>query len=279
MSKIYIHCDGGFGNRFNVLAFGLYLAKKQSYDPTVIWPSNNWCGADFSDLFDMDIPVKQSREGINFDGTFNLVHENQFGLSHFTSIHSINDIEDIKNISKGMDILYFNNLIPWNLVQDAETFKSIIKSIKFKDHLINESNEIIKNNVEDDQFYGIHIRKTDFGKRSKFAETNLLNLVVQNKSKKFFICSDDEATENLFLQNENVFRNEKQSYVKKLVNGDWNNSIVDSNNNEFMFNVDRPKESVIQAVIDLIILSKSTIISPDVGSTFHHTAALISKCK
>lgn len=275
MSKIYIYCDGGFGNRFNVLSFGLYLSKKHFYDPIVIWPSNNWCGADFDDLFEMDVPFERCRGELNFDGTFNLVHENQFGLSTFTSIHSINDIQDIKNISGNKDILYFNNLIPWNLVQDSETFKNVIKSIKFKDELINKSNEIIKHSVKGDEFYGIHIRKTDFGERSNLAEINLLNLVKQNKSKKFFICSDDETTENLFLQNENVFRNEKQSYVKKLINGDWNNSIVDSNNNQFMFNVDRSKESVMQAIVDLLILSKSTIISPDVGSTFMHTAKLI----
>lgn len=277
MTRAYIYCDGGFGNRFNVLSFGLYLSKKLSYTPIIIWPTNNWCGAEFHDLFDIEISCVKSKQEINFDDTFNIVHENQFNLSKFTSIYSINDIDDIVTLSKSKDILYFNNLIPWNLVRDEQLFKNVIKEINFRQDLIDIANLIIKNNAGNNEFYGIHIRKTDFAERSKFAESALLNFVTQNTSKKFFICSDDEATENLFMQNKNVFRNEKKNYVKKLVDGEWNSSIIDSNNNKFMFNVERSRESVCQAIIDLLILSKSTIISPDVGSTFHHCAKLISK--
>ena len=39
--KIYIHCDGGFGNRFNSLTVGLMIAEKGGFDPVVLWPSTN----------------------------------------------------------------------------------------------------------------------------------------------------------------------------------------------------------------------------------------------
>ena len=57
MKKIYVHCDGGFGNRYNVLISGLFLAKTLNLHPVVIWKENNWCGAGFHDLFDVDQEV------------------------------------------------------------------------------------------------------------------------------------------------------------------------------------------------------------------------------
>lgn len=278
MNKLYIQCDGGFGNRFNVLCFGLYLSKILNYSPVIIWPSNNWCGASFFDLFEKESLQFCERSSINLDNTINIVHENQFELKTFININSIISIQQIQNLCQGKDIFYFNNLIPWRLISEFDSFKNTIRDIKFKKEIVDTAERIIFENCQTHLFFGIHIRKTDFGDRSDSVEPQLMNIVQQNCEHKFFVCSDDEITENKFLQNKNVFKYEKQDYVKKLLDGSWNSTIVDSNKNSFAFNVDRSKQSVVDAVVDLLILSKSTIISPDVGSTFMHTAKLLKDC-
>ena len=93
-----------------------------------------------------------------------------------------------------------------------------------------------------------------------------------------FVCSDDPATEKKFLNacpSVRVFP--KQHYVEMLVpNGNWGYEVTDSTGHRFPFNVKRGSESVLEAMVDLLILSKSNIINTDHRSTFIRTAVLLS---
>ena len=51
---------------------------------------------------------------------------------------------------------------------------------------------------------------------------------------------------------------------------------MDNEGNEYSFNVERSDESVIDAMVDLLILSKSTILNTS-ESTFLRTALLIQE--
>jgi hypothetical protein len=81
MNTIYIYCDGGFGNRFNNLLNGLFIAKYCNYAPKIIWPVNNWCGATFTDLFVSDLDeLKDFNQETFFSqyDTVNFMHWNPF---------------------------------------------------------------------------------------------------------------------------------------------------------------------------------------------------------
>ena len=101
--------------------------------------------------------------------------------------------------------------------------------------------------------------------------------VINNPGIKFFICSDSFEVETRFMQYPNTFKYDKTSYVEKLVEGNWNATITDSTGTDFPFNVNRNSESVVQAMIDLVILSRSTLIATDFTSTFLQSAKLIQE--
>jgi len=273
MKTIYIHCDGGFGNRFNVLLSGLYLAEYCNLIPKVIWQSNNWCGAEFTDIFEDTFQIFNfDKTTFNNNTTVNLIHENQFGkqLSGINPF-SFSNIEQINELlaTRGMDVFYFTNLIPpW--VDYNNLISNILPKIKFKQPLID-----IASKYSNGEFYGVHLRKTDF---EKTVDENYIieNIITPNPDKRFFICSDDKDAESKFLELPNTFSYKKTTYVEKLEsNGDWNASIIDNNGNKFNYNVNRSKESVCDAIIDLLILSKSIIIETNINSTFLQTAALL----
>ena len=57
MKKIYILCDHGLGNRLASLIGGLTIAKRFNFLPVICWPTNNWCYAEFTDLFDLNFDL------------------------------------------------------------------------------------------------------------------------------------------------------------------------------------------------------------------------------
>ena len=95
---------------------------------------------------------------------------------------------------------------------------------------------------------------------------------------KYYICSDDKNTEDMFNKLENVFVHPKTSYVEKFKEGGWNDCIIDNAGRCNNFNVNRPRQSVIEAFIDLLILSRTNIIVNG-PSTFLHFAKYYSAIK
>lgn len=278
MKKMFIHCDGGFGNRFLVLLSGLHLAKVTGLLPKIIWPSNNWCGAEFGDLFENDFDLVDFKLATFFieNKTTNIIHENQFN-QNLESTHpdsfTLDGILNYINQSSD-DIFYFHNTIPRYINTDLIK-KHILPLVVFKKHLYSTAESTIKNAVGSDDFIGVHIRKTDFV--PTLNDNHLYDLIKQNPKQSFFVCSDDAAIEKKFLTLENVFVHDKKNYVEKLVDGHWNSDIRDSNGNLWSMNVNRPKNSVLEAIIDLIILSKSVILETDLRSSFLRIAYLLQK--
>lgn len=82
----------------------------------------------------------------------------------------------------------------------------------------------------------------------------------------------------MFKSLPNVKTFEKTHYVEKLVSGDWNEWITDNEGRKFKFNVNRKRESVIQAFIDLLILSKTNMRGNEL-STFFQFSKLYSNVK
>ena len=80
MKLFNIFCDGSFGNRFNVLVSGITIANYCNIPYKIHWPVNNWCGAQYKDIFDTSLIIEE-KQMLDFypdvdDYTF-IMHENQ----------------------------------------------------------------------------------------------------------------------------------------------------------------------------------------------------------
>lgn len=279
MKKLYIYCDGGFGNRFNSLVSGLLISKFTKIDPIIVWPITNWCRSKFSTLFDVEFEVVE--ENLNYFGIN--THEYEFimhgnflnfnaQVHHSQNFRSIDEICTFCLNSTKDKIIYNNDSIPYYIGQDV--LVQVIQDLTFNKNIISEANNYIQNNFED-EFIGVHLRNTDFPGPNKPNFDQIYRYILGNSDKQFFVCSDDKEMEDVFNQLENVSVYPKTSYVEKLTDdGEWGSVIVEDTGVEYHSNVERSDESVRQAIIDLYILSKSDMMKTS-NSSFLQTAILL----
>ena len=276
--SFHIYCDGGFGNRFNGLISGLLLAEAAGIRPVVIWPRNNWCGAAFKDIFENDFEIIE-RELSTYAPEKNNYHflmtEDHLDMAvQFKSPLNLSTLDEAAYYlnSNGRDVYFHTPLIPSYLPLSSVIEK--IKELKIQPYILNQARDFISANDLLD-FCGLHIRKTDFGSNS--VDDNMFYEVVSNsKGSKYFVCSDDEQVEARFKLLPNVFVYPKKSYVSKKIEGEWNDITLDHSGRAYPCNVERSTQSVIDAVVDWLILSESNIISSS-ASTFLRSALLRKK--
>lgn len=254
--KIIIFCDGGLGNRLGVLIGGLITSEVLKTTPIICWPQNNWCGCLFRDLFHSDIQVINDDINTlfisNLDNIF-LIHENQTNIDlKKIYTHSTGSINSILQLNE--DVVYYHNQVPYYFTIEQQISK--LKSLNIQKNIIENVNYFCNINNITNEVSGIHFRKTDMN--ISHNENEIFNKILIS-NKKYFICSDDEETEKKFSKLENVIVNKKKSYVKQFKPGSWNDNILDNEGRSFNFNVDRDGESVKEAFMDLLILSRTNI--------------------
>jgi tetratricopeptide (TPR) repeat protein len=269
MNKNIVFCDGGISNRLNTLIFALILKQKFDYKWEISWPENNWCNASFESLFDIDITsannslsyYKKNQYFYNL-----LMHENQMNFDEAIINYNknIRDYQDINYYFQlGKPVFYYNNIIP-NFVSLDEIISGV-SDLKIQSSIFNVAIEYCENNKIDETVLGLHIRKTDFG---NLIDDNELFLQVRNSDKQFFVCSDDKNVMLRFSELKNCKVFQKNHYPTLLdPNKNWQDNIIDDQNRVFSFNIFRSSESIKEALIDLLILSKTTLIHTS-NSTF-----------
>jgi hypothetical protein len=280
MSKVYIYCDGGFGNRYHSLISGLFLGEACNRKPIVIWPINNYNEANFKDIFYSDV-----EECTDFTGKDWLEKLNPLNIVAWNPWHANVDeqhncmgiyspIDQFLRNKQDKDVFFYGGrLCPWT---PMTAIPSIMDKIPFQKILVDKANKFINENFGTEPYNGLHVRKTDhpypLEEDKAIEQINSCNV-------KCFVCSDDPATEQKFLDAcPNVIVYTKQHKVEMLIpNGNWGYEITDSTGHKFPYNVKRGAESVLEAMIDLLILSKSIIINTDHRSTFIRTAILLSR--
>jgi len=276
--KIKILCDGGLGNRLAGLLGGLITADKLNLAPHVSWPQNNWCGAEFDDLFDT--------QDITFDscGIHDLMredskdifmlHENQTGARLKTQLSHGRNSELIVQ-TRTADVVFYTARVPEHIPMIDVLNK--LKNIQPRHKLRTRIEKFCGRHRINKDIMGLHLRKTD----QMHLDEDWWYDYVQYKgaNKKYFVCSDDRDTEQRFLALPNVIAYPKTHYVEKLIEGPWRQSAVqDHDGRIFPNNIDRPRESVIQAWMDMLILSRTTILHT-VKSSFSQTADWISQSR
>jgi len=268
-------CDGGLCNRLNALIFALILRKRYGHDWRVSWPKNNWCGADFSSLFEYDLPVDDysiEHYKKNESSYKLLLHENQCQFSeNLISYHSsLNGYTDYQEILDGHEnVLYFNNLIP-RFVSTAD-IQAGLSGFKIALPIKTAASEFCSERSIDESVLGLHIRKTDFGST---VDDNALYELAAASPLRFFVCSDDADVNRRFSQLPNCCVFEKSSFPEKLI-GDvnWQSWTTDNEGRKFPFNITRSEASIAEALIDLLILSRTTLVKTS-NSTFLNMAGI-----
>jgi hypothetical protein len=279
MKSIFIYCDGGFGNRYNALLSGLAIAEAGGLEPVIVWPTNNWCGASYEDIFE-NARVVQNRELVSFvaekDRYHHLMVEDHLSMnvpnvspSNFTDFPSL--LEYAKATDK--DVFYYVALIPQCV--DMLLVKKHLLANPFCPAIRDRAAAFLREqNLS--EFFGIQIRKTDFGAGGA-DDQNLFDLISKCPDKVFFVCSDDKDVERRFAALENVRIYDKQAHVEKLVEGTWNSHTADHSGRVYACNVNRGALSVMEAIVDLLILSKSKVVKTS-NSTFLNAALLLQSC-
>lgn len=267
MRKFYILCDGGLGNRLGGLIGGLITAKILHCDPIICWPTNNWCGCEFTDLFDANLNVINLKSIDLFSANRDVCFMTHFHNNEYESTnifgHSTEDLAIVKQ--KNNTVIYFNNKLPsytqqHNIVEE-------LKKIQIKNDILSLVRNYCRANMIDFKTYGIHIRLTDNPRKADI--DSIFTLLSSSMKENYFVCSDDKDTELRFSTLPNVKINLKNNYVKKLVEGSWNENIIDNEGRSFNFNVDRNKDSVVEALVDMLILSRTNLSKLKNKSTFY----------
>ncbi len=264
MRTIIIFCDGGLGNRFGVLIGGLITADVMGLNPVICWPENSWCGCSFEDLYESKIPVINDDINTLFKNNLHnvfLIHENQtnFNLSKVFN-HSEHNMKIIGDMNE--DVVYYHNQVP--PYYGISKVVNKIKTLKIREDIVKIVKSFCTNNEINQKTIGIHFRKTDVP--NQLNEDYIYSKIIENMGTKHYICSDDKAAEDKFKTLPNVFVYPKTSYVEKLKDGGWNDVTTDAEGRTFTFNVNRPKQSVIEAFVDLLILSRTNMVVNSVSS-------------
>lgn len=282
MSKVFIYCDGGFGNRFNSLISGLFLAKACNREPLIIWPETRWTEASFTDIFDSTIQEYKEFDSSTFfneHDPVNIVHWNPWGaeVEQHNCMGIYMGIDQFLNSYSNRTVMFYTSVIcPW---VDIYGLQSILDQVPFQPYLKQAAQDFIQTNFNNSEFFGLHVRRTDHA--YQINEDEFVDEINANPNQMYFVCSDDPQAELKFKNScSNVRTYNKTSYVE-LYNpeGGWNTLTRDETGHQFPFNVKRSKQSVIEAMVDLLILSASTVINRDHRSTFLQTATLLKRHK
>jgi hypothetical protein len=280
----HVLCDGGLCNRLNALIFALVLRRRFGHDWQVSWPRNNWCDSPLDRLFTCQLPF-DDRPVAHYQAAssrmLGALHENQVGFApgRFVFHKSLSGYGDYARLieearAQSLDFVYYNNLLP-AFVTDDDVCRAL-ELLQIEPGVAARTQEFVLRHGIDANTIGVHIRKTDFGDA---VDDRALFEQVRTSPSRFFVCSDDAEVNQRFAQLPNCAVYEKTALPGKLdAQGAWQHWITDTDGRRYPFNVNRSEAAVVDALVDLLILSKTKPL-PTSGSTFLATAKLFGRCR
>ncbi|NBV87602.1 MAG: hypothetical protein EBS01_15345, partial [Verrucomicrobia bacterium] len=261
---------------------GLLLAEAAALKPIIVWPINNWCSAKFSEIFENTEFEVVERELLEYSQEKEKFHffmtEDHLKLGvPFQSPLAVASLQEAVQFlhSDTRDAYYHSPLIPGYL--QWEQLKPCIKNLRIQASITGRAESFIRENRLPNPYFGIQIRKTDFGANGA-NDHELMDVVSKAVDKTFFVCSDDKTVEQKFARLKNVVVYEKNAYVEKRQSGDWTELTADHSGRIYPCNVHRSAESVLEAIVDLLILSRSKVVKTS-NSTFLNTALLLQAAR
>jgi hypothetical protein len=271
-----IFCDGGLSNRLYAVIFGLILRKRYGYEWQLLWPRTQWCDADFKNLFELSMDIN-SIEFAAFKEAeryyTKLIHQDfvQFSPDNIVLHSSIATFEEYKSFLDRGPVMYLHNSLPPFV--DINHIAEVIHELKPRGSIAERvSTFVIANNISRETF-GLHIRKTDFGNSVK--EGELFEFALKSKQR-FFVCSDSQDVLSQFAKLKNCVVSPSKTFPKKIFEHlPWGAMGHEESTDEAVANIYRDRNSVEDALIDLLILSRTNIMMTS-GSSFLRLAKIFS---
>lgn len=262
-SRIIVEPYGGLGNRIRAICSSLWvrdLIKAPTLD--IVWHENSELNIPFSNLFELP---EQCRL-IPFPGvtrsSFQTVAWRRW-LAYFFNgrtlpCYQVFKDKDLKShwkdpvafeqIFEEENSYYFHTCEPFGNYRPYFSFLRPIQEIQ-------EEVESIISSLEDEGYFGVHIRRTDhvqaISKSSSLSfEERMEEILMEDPNRKFFVTSDDPTEESYFLK-----RFAGAVIVRKK---EW--SRVNH-------------EGAKDALIDMLILARATKILGSFNSSFSQIAS------
>lgn len=266
MSNLFIVPMGGLVNRLMGIISGIRVAQYYSWEPHIVWHKNSSCYADWNNLFDNCLSV-MSQDSFHSNNHFLKIRIDSKTISHDRE-------KTILNLDKFNNDIYLETNCFIGHEKDNRgggfwNFSESILDTKKYFNILNPSTEIINgvdqflNKFKLEEVVGIHVRRgtrdnpdavKGFNKvKNSDYETILSHYTNPHKSC-FFLATDDRETEYFF----------KNKYGKKCLKYSVNS-----------FKKDVEYQAIIDAFVDLILLSKTRKIIGVQGSSFAYFASLI----
>ncbi|MCK4553272.1 hypothetical protein KAT80_03640 [Candidatus Pacearchaeota archaeon] len=239
--------QGGLSNRIKCLISSMKIAKETNQELVLYWPKDYSCNCNFSNLFENKIK-EISKENLR-----KIIRQKnkKFVL--------VNDTES-KIFSDKINLQY--EKIPSEIKREILYY---LNKLKIKREILKKVEKFKKSNFSETTI-GVHIRGGDF----KFIKNKIGHVsndkqfikemkreLEKNPKTKFFLATEDKETENKFLK---IFENEIIVYHKKTKKRDEEGSVK-------------------EALIEILLLSKTKRILGNFGSTFTEMAWFLGNCK
>jgi hypothetical protein len=241
--KFITVCTAGLGNRIAALIGGLFYSEMFNTEFKFMWDTSTCCLASYTDLFE-NSPLQIKRKKFCEEVAINICN---------SSSVKRNTIKEItpQNLADNNFYVYSSAELPLNI--EPHNIAQALNKFLIKKTIIDHANKFITQYKITDQVVGLHIRKIDPPEQRTNRFLIPINLytsvVANNPSKKYFICSDSKEVENLFVQYKNVIIYSKQFYSDYKAEQDITY---------------RGQQSVVEAFIDMLILSRTQIFEPSI---------------
>ena len=284
--NLFIEVRNGLGNRLRSLASAFNIAVGSNRNLVLIWETNEHCEATVADLYDLfKLTGLVDRNNILFQliedkrnanlppiTTFIKESENVSVYDYMQESEKNKYIDDTVNndiyIISACSLV--NHYTTWQ--KECDFLKSMVPSITVENQVNNFVKILAEKKIKIEDCIGVHIRMSQPGKSyentSDYTEIakqsidkwraasnwniflkEIKSILRSNPSQKFFLCCDNEtAYEELLKRLPDVF-----VFTKKVV-------------------FDRSVEQVQNALVDLILLSKTKEILGSNWSTFTEIA-------
>jgi hypothetical protein len=272
MKILHILCDGGLGNRLNALIGGMLVAEEQGLDVRVSWPLNNWCRADFNELFDYRFNSYDNQDIYQvFEANKNnyfAIHNNQinYPIPQGKHIHA-------NNYQLPHSAAYYHGTVPPRFTPQQIMDK--LKLFPIETNIHKKVHDFCDEQSITHEVVGVHLRRTDF--KTNQSESEIISWIKEHSDVRFFVCSDDKETELLYSQLYNVIIHPKQFYVDKFVEGDWNTQHKDEQGRVATCNMNRSKNAVLEGFVDMLILAYTNIQVGQERSTYFKYAKMYNQ--
>jgi hypothetical protein len=271
MTKLLIaNCDGGLGNRFNTLIGCIALSRLTGLSLKVLWPRNDWCEANLPDVFDTTFDYSNEEIAELSSGRVNQLKNQpiqQVGGFFLFSYHNLPPVDQFLTIANsarngvGCAFTHLPTHIPRAALLDAGRY------LKFNKTLVQKADDFISREIGM-PYFGIHLRRTDI--TCGFQDWEIQTLASKYSQQRIYLCSDDPSSEARFRIPNIVIKYDKRHVIKKQDKASWTKDTYFGETNSYIYpsNVRRTQDSILDAVVDLLLLSNSRLIGDSVSTFF-----------